>query len=100
LRPPRYTPFPYTTLFRSAGDADRDIGEAEPPRPPEGVGDDDGDVDVVPSAQRVANVMGGAIGVDGQQRGEAVVDVREIDAGGSRSEEHTSELQSLTNIVC
>src|SRR6476619_8211592 len=54
-RPPRSTLFPYTTLFRSAGDLD----------------------------QRAAAALG-------ERRAHQPV----------RSEEHTSELQSLTNIVC
>src|SRR5687767_15355781 len=75
-RPPRSTLFPYTTLFRSAG-ADED-----------GV---DGDV-----AQRrpggQAHVLQGALGalpLDGV-----------VEGRGVRSEEHTSELQSLAYLVC
>src|SRR3989339_323135 len=56
-RPPRSTPFPYTTLSRSV--------------------------------QRIA------VGVDA-----GPVDPRGVLAVVPRSEEHTSELQSLTNLVC
>src|SRR2546430_3812713 len=76
-RPPRSTLFPYTTLFRSV---------LEPPL-------DDG---------RAA--------VDGKPRGLQIghedVQLHEIFAresivsGSSRSEEHTSELQSQSNLVC
>src|SRR2546430_13464712 len=65
-RPPRSTLFPYTTLFRSRGEADA-LG-----------------VDV--------------LGVQGEVcRG---IPVRLERAVQLRSEEHTSELQSQSNIVC
>src|SRR5262249_62378857 len=65
-RPPRSTLFPYTTLFRSVGDAG----------------------------------CGGLCGRLGRGR-----DGRQRSCAGRRgrlrrSEEHTSELQSLTNLVC
>src|SRR2546427_9155390 len=59
-RPPRSTLFPYTTLFRSRGRAQRELGSREGVH---GVG------------------SGGTDGV-------------------VRSEEHTSELQSQSNLVC
>src|SRR2546425_6303144 len=79
-RPPRSTLFPYTTLFRSA----RALLEGVLPQPV----DDAHDVRVV--------------GV------ELLVAPAELDqllevgkpAGGARSEEHTSELQSLAYLVC
>src|SRR5438093_4686661 len=81
-RPPRSTLFPYTTLFRSGREQARyPIGHAQsmcianvlPER--EGV-------------EIVVNTFWGAAGIT------AVLD------GEGRSEEHTSELQSLTNLVC
>src|SRR5258706_9083058 len=72
-RPPRSTLFPYTTLFRSR------------PRPGER------DRAAADRHCRVALPLGGAAAI-----GVQVV----ADGRGSRSEEHTSELQSLTNIVC
>src|SRR2546427_8191045 len=69
-RPPRSTLFPYTTLFRS-GD-DRFDGRHQL-----GLRDDENSV--------VKRVGGQSAG------GEDVVD---------RSEEHTSELQSQSNLVC
>src|SRR5258706_8061153 len=76
-RPPRSTLFPYTTLFRSV-------------------------------IQRLACQRlfdGGAAGGLGAQAldlvegGDQGADLRR-EAAQARSEEHTSELQSLTNLVC
>src|SRR5438046_4763156 len=86
-RPPSSTLFPYTTLFRSPG----------------GVGDGDGVADGKDQAavgQDVAvGLLAAAAGVGG--------DVETLGGDGfeglveeDRSEEHTSELQSLTNLVC
>src|SRR2546430_12678191 len=88
-RPPRSTLFPYTTLFRSANIIDADTLAA-----------------MKPTAWLV-NVARGAL-VD-----ETAL-VRALDTGGiggavldsfveeplPRSEEHTSELQSQSNLVC
>src|SRR5258706_12173101 len=85
-RPPRSTLFPYTTLFRS-------------------------DPDVAPVRAGRAGGAGQDRGAGGRQEGDRL---REPDPllraaalyhgqrppHGDRSEEHTSELQSLTNIVC
>src|SRR2546428_6142303 len=77
-RPPRSTLFPYTTLFRSVG-GDREPG-ARPlhhrgvPRGRQGRGD-------------ILRGRGG--------RAE-----RRSDARVARSEEHTSELQSRSDLVC
>src|SRR5258706_10680487 len=77
-RPPRSTLFPYTTLFRS-GYSRPEIPSAMPysafppslPNP----------LQPLPAAQKVL-----------------VVD--DVPDNATRSEEHTSELQSLTNLVC
>src|SRR4051812_49603614 len=74
--PPRSTLFPYTTLFRSPPSRQTDLDRAErglarlARDPLEGRADADGDVR--PALQRIS----------------------------SRSEEHTSELQSHVNLVC
>src|SRR5688572_31030730 len=69
-RPPRSTLFPYTTLFRSANDTERSEGDDE--------------------------------GIDLQSCRQFTV--RKAAEGASRypdrSEEHTSELQSQSNLVC
>src|SRR5438046_8580528 len=86
-RPPRSTLFPYTTLFRSlpaylgrgAGQADQHRRcRAEPAHP------------LAPA--ELEDPLGGHLGK---------TDVRGPHGGDDpRSEEHTSELQSLTNLVC
>src|SRR5438046_3979758 len=78
LRPPRSTLFPYTTLFRSILPAA--TGGAREDRRP----------GCCPVEAR--HEPGGVSDDDraGHRRGHAL----------GRSEEHTSELQSLTNLVC
>src|SRR5260370_26411857 len=76
-RPPRSTLFPYTTLFRSKLDRN----------------------------QRVAAATGALTGVSQLWRSGLVPLVMPknsspIATTGSRSEEHTSELQSHLNLVC
>src|SRR2546427_7989401 len=71
-RPPRSTLFPYTTLFRSGR---RERGRARGGRAGRGVH--------LPQALH---------------RPREPADVR--DGAGTRSEEHTSELQSQSNLVC
>src|SRR2546430_9861775 len=84
-RPPRSTLFPYTTLFRSDDlRRARDVGrggaavlfeDPEDQAPP------------ADAARRRARLH------DARPAGDDVV-------GGRRSEEHTSELQSQSNLVC
>src|SRR5438093_8730678 len=79
LRPPTSTLFPYTTLFRSHALED-----------PEALVVERAPVDAIEVQER------GVRGQTGPDRGVGVL------LGGLvlRSEEHTSELQSLTNLVC
>src|SRR2546426_6281423 len=70
-RPPRSTLFPYTTLFRSA--------------------------DPKPTVKEVEARGAQALGVECDVSGEA--DTQRL-ATETRSEEHTSELQSPCNLVC
>src|SRR2546422_6113673 len=82
-RPPRSTLFPYTTLFRSEGRpgvVDADHGRA-------------GDL------RGVAGEPDGGVAVDGA----GLAGLRPTVAGqhpATRSEEHTSELQSRLHLVC
>src|SRR5258706_8276386 len=84
-RPPRSTLFPYTTLFRSKRNEDLAIelglhGQQKAHR----VGVDDHHVEEI-----------------GGHPNHFVFEPREQDEDDDqRSEEHTSELQSLTNLVC
>src|SRR5437016_7502086 len=71
-RPPRSTLFPYTTLFRSPG-AQAPERPGQPRRLP---------------------------GVRPAQDLHSCRRARGVRDGMPRSEEHTSELQSLTNLVC
>src|SRR5262245_64558645 len=71
-RPPRSTLFPYTTLFRSLADEVRDLVARVP--------------ELVRRAGRHGDPLAGA--------GD------ELLAADARSEEHTSELQSLRHLVC
>src|SRR2546427_4215122 len=82
-RPPRSTLFPYTTLFRSTDDRIED--EPEPLLR----GDDRRHL------ERAREQHGDERGED---EGEVVRD--DLVDGPHRSEEHTSELQSQSNLVC
>src|SRR5256886_11270085 len=83
-RPPRSTLFPYTTLFRSLACGMTIMGSAALPARAQ----------TDPSPAHPAYVvydtgtLGGAVGV-----GNSINDI-------GRSEEHTSELQSQSNLVC
>src|SRR5687768_17815946 len=70
-RPPRSTLFPYTTLFRSAA---KDVVDTEPHR-------------FKLMAHRLDNALATIAGAS-------------VSVGLSRSEEHTSELQSRLHLVC
>src|SRR2546430_13128698 len=71
-RPPRSTLFPYTTLFRSAsGTATQPSGSST-----------------------------SCCGIEHDLENHRLRPPRRSDAGGLRSEEHTSELQSQSNLVC
>src|SRR5258706_8764077 len=82
-RPPRSTLFPYTTLFRSRAGHDATRSDRQ--------------------AERRGRPHPEAAGTEEPPRGGRHDRGRRHAGGGSsvpRSEEHTSELQSLTNLVC
>src|SRR5438093_6627594 len=81
-RPPRSTLFPYTTLFRSQSLDARAVQDSAPRAALVAA--------LVDSDWRPGVEGGGVHGIDGENR-----HIRAF-----RSEEHTSELQSLTNLVC
>src|SRR5438093_5692255 len=76
--PPRSTLFPYTTLFRS-----QQRRQPQAVLLPQGFG--------VLSLRRRRRAL---------ERAQAAGRLRRSDRTPKRSEEHTSELQSLTNLVC
>src|SRR3712207_7545809 len=88
--PPRSTLFPYTTLFRSIVDQPVDVAQLPEHVPQAFIAIED-------------RRFYGHLGIDPWGIGRAAVrntlagGVRE---GGSRSEEHTSELQSRQYLVC
>src|SRR5258706_10062912 len=83
-RPPRSTLFPYTTLFRSSAP----ITDFNPLCPP-----------AEPRSRTRIMPHGSAMSSQIKITSEGSHSVREL-VGRTRSEEHTSELQSLTNLVC
>src|SRR2546430_7819871 len=96
-RPPRSTLFPYTTLFRSGSVIGATCGRMHKRLSLEMGGKnamivmDDADLDLA-----LEGVLWGAFGTTGQRctaTSRLVVHER-------RSEEHTSELQSQSNLVC
>src|SRR5256886_6957458 len=82
-RPPRSTLFPYTTLFRSNAPPEVSIN-----RPLDGA-----------SIARGTNAIFTALATDREDAHLQVNWTSSID-GSLRSEEHTSELQSQSNLVC
>src|SRR5688572_32380563 len=90
-RPPCPTPFPYTTLFRSRRDSD-----AQPEQDLDGAL---GDLDVrLRGVQERAQHLARAIALGPREEVVPVVDDAQV--SHRRSEEHTSELQSQSNLVC
>src|SRR2546427_5503317 len=84
-RPPRSTLFPYTTLFRSA--RRRDVP-----------GDAVAAAAAASSARRRGATRGASVSRgDARSAGRARLGLA---SSGGRSEEHTSELQSQSNLVC
>src|SRR5437016_9587365 len=79
-RPPRSTLFPYTTLFRSP----------TMPMPPA--------AGSAASASDAAPISDPGLPSSGPYSASAALSL--ADYAALRSEEHTSELQSLTNLVC
>src|SRR5688572_31207215 len=75
-RPPRSTLFPYTTLFRSLVRNEVAVG----------VG--------------AGGIRIGVEGIDDAVAIRVAVELPAADETASRSEEHTSELQSQSNLVC
>src|SRR2546427_5381024 len=85
-RPPRSTLFPYTTLFRSELEGDFRQRRREG-------GQDHG-------AHATCEERAYACGSESGSRSPLSCHLVAVDHGHHRSEEHTSELQSQSNLVC
>src|SRR2546427_1419876 len=83
-RPPRSTLFPYTTLFRSLGEIRNFIGAFRPPG----------------FERRALGEIIEGLAVQHETLTNQAVELQLPDDLGDRSEEHTSELQSQSNLVC
>src|SRR2546421_9673706 len=91
-RPPRSTLFPYTTLFRSVVDALEAVEVADDEA-------DDRAVRAMPLDGLVQlRIDGAAVGETGE--GVGVGEPPHLLQPLGRSEEHTSELQSRSDLVC
>src|SRR5688500_19314549 len=88
-RTPISTLFPYTTLFRSRRCGDREQQEARHRQQHRSAADEQNPARLEPEHQEAADHEPGRLGAED-----------EAPRGGSRSEEHTSELQSPCNLVC
>src|SRR2546430_13730573 len=82
-RPPRSTLFPYTTLFRSPGSASGSAAAASPLPSPSLSGQRENSGEGTEACTCGSDSRSRPVGTD-----------------GARSEEHTSELQSQSNLVC
>src|SRR2546427_8257450 len=85
-RPPRSTLFPYTTLFRS-------VARAQPAVVGEGLGGVFGALPIAAHHAGATHLQFPVLANPHLHAGQGV-------AHGGRSEEHTSELQSQSNLVC
>src|SRR2546430_8908604 len=88
-RPPRSTLFPYTTLFRSRAREPHIEGRAALEVPSTGIVASE---ELVKAYARVAAEQGANIVTHAR--------VVRLEPQKDRSEEHTSELQSQSNLVC
>src|SRR5205823_7391063 len=96
-RPPRSTLFPYTTLFRSEQRVERDA--LDQLAVALAVDDLGRDRDAVAALDDLARDVDGRL-VPVEHRALDAVTGQRLQRAGGRSEEHTSELQSLAYLVC
>src|SRR5256885_13764808 len=97
-RPPRSTLFPYTTLFRSGRRFENQLRPFAPPDPialqrARRVGP----IELVEVLEKPFRIPGD---LEEPLLEEPLLDLRDHPVCGTRSEEHTSELQSPCNLVC
>src|SRR2546430_14250621 len=97
-RPPRSTLFPYTTLFRSASGGPSRRPTARGPRTRR-AGSSRRRPSRLPVVAR-GLVRGDRLAHVGVERADEQLLVAQLELPLRRSEEHTSELQSQSNLVC
>src|SRR2546430_13339265 len=95
-RPPRSTLFPYTTLFRS-GNTNEVVRFPYDPKTSKRLGEAEHLMDLPTGGHDTRSLTFSA---DGKHLFIGVGSGSNIDTGEDRSEEHTSELQSQSNLVC
>src|SRR2546430_5812247 len=93
-RPPRSTLFPYTTLFRSESGHSDQAGLRMVRRTPRA-----SRADVVDHCGPLNAIVGNTLANQIRDRGRTAA-AGPSRAPAERSEEHTSELQSQSNLVC
>src|SRR3989475_7696713 len=86
-RPPRSTLFPYTTLFRSSEQFAQQLREAG--------ADEAALAAAMKEGQKAASLQG-----EITRLANLIAELGAINMAALRSEEHTSELQSQSNLVC
>src|SRR2546430_16969876 len=97
-RPPRSTLFPYTTLFRSQSEGGTGIGEAQFLQCAPGFDFDSVAVITCRISSAASDFLAYIVRIfTGEHRHSVAVRPA---INRSRSEEHTSELQSQSNLVC
>src|SRR3989475_11702840 len=97
-RPPRSTLFPYTTLFRSTTTGSGSLGWTRGTRGQLALDFDADSLNVLDPLVRW--LAGGAPDAPADPGGEVEGTAPLAGSAHVRSEEHTSELQSQSNIVC
>src|SRR2546423_9042599 len=94
-RPPRSTLFPYTTLFRSAGPSASVLIE-----PPLNAPNAEPLVQLIVGTVVAGDEAGALAALRAEASGAVGDSIGVGDGSEPRSEEHTSELQSLAYLVC
>src|SRR5256886_13170651 len=89
-RPPRSTLFPYTTLFRSLLKRVRDYAQVRA----------GGRITAPVAGEALKRLDVDEFGLDDMDGRILKTIIEQFEGGPVRSEEHTSELQSQSNLVC
>src|SRR2546430_15123319 len=97
-RPPRSTLFPYTTLFRSGGDPHGTSAQTDVVRTPSRL--QLSGTPVVFRSTTIGSHRWKDLTVTNSGAAPQGLGGMTLTGSGARSEEHTSELQSQSNLVC